>query len=125
MVNIISTWCIIALSIKLWILTKNVVPGIGGLFRPFKAYFHKSVPETYRYSFQFYGGQVEEQFDEFLNNFSYYFVTEDIEENDLKTIKTARRNDVREKKAFRILNYDWISNCLQEKRLVDENDYIS
>ena len=63
-------------------------------------------------------------FDEFLNNFSYYFVTEDIEENDLKTIKTARRNDVREKKAFRILNYDWISNCLQEKRLVDENDYI-
>ena len=110
----------------MWISTKNVIAGksIGGLFRPFKAYFHKSVPETYRYSFQFYGGQVEEQFDEFLNNFSYYFVTEDIEENDLKTIKTARRNDVREKKAFRILNYDWISNCLQEKRLVDENDYI-
>ena len=82
------------------------------------------MPETYRYCFQFYGGQVEEQFDEFLNNFSYYFVTEDIEANDLKIIKTARRNDVREKKAFRILNYDWISNCLQEKRLVDENDYI-
>jgi len=97
---------------------------IGGLFRPFKAYFHKSVPETYRYTFQFYGGQVEEQFDEFLNNFSYYFVTEGVGENDLKIIKTARRNDVREKKAFRILNYDWISNCLQEKRLVDENDYI-
>ena len=82
------------------------------------------MPETYRYTFQFYGGQVEEQFDEFLNNFSYYFVTEDIEESDLKSIKTARRNDAREKKAFRILNYDWISNCLQEERLVDENDYI-
>ena len=93
---------------------------MGGLFRPFKAYFHKSVPETFHYIFQFYGGEVEDNFEN--STFSHYFVHEEIEDNDLKTIKTQRRNNVREK-AFKILNYDWISNCLQEKRLVDENEY--
>ena len=94
---------------------------VGGLFRPFKAYFHQNVPKTYKYTFQFYGGQVEENFDSF--DFSHYFVLEDIEEIDLKTIKTDRRNNLTEK-AFRILNIDWITNCLQEKRLVEENQYI-
>ena len=94
---------------------------VGGLFRPFKAYFHQNVPETYRYTFQFYGGQVEQNFNSF--EFSHYFVLDETEENDLNSIKTDRRKNLTEK-AFKILNIDWITKCLQEKRLVEENQYI-
>ena len=92
---------------------------MAGLFRPFKAYFHDSVPETYHYIFQFYGGQIERNPD---CDFSHYFVSDDIEENGLKIVKANRRNNI--EKAFKILDYNWITKCLQEKRLVDENLFM-
>ena len=93
---------------------------MAGLFRPFKAYFHDSVSETYHHTFRFYGGQIVNNSD--CIDFAYYFVPEDIEENCLKLVKSKRRNNV--EKAFKIIDFNWITKCLQEKRLVDENIFM-
>ena len=93
-----------------------------GLFRPLKAFFHE-VRGFSSLTFQFYGGDVKQNFNDGI---SYYFVPSDFNiEEDLDDIKANRRefNQGLKRSTFKILKDKWIKDSLEKESLISEKDY--